>query len=46
MFSDSGEEKMSSIKKKKMSKEEKIYHMIAYPIFGLITFICAYPFYY
>ena len=46
MFSDSGEEKMSSIKKKKTSKEEKIYQMIAYPIFGLITFICAYPFYY
>lgn len=33
-------------KKKKMSREEKIFHAIMYPIFGLMFFICAYPFYY
>lgn len=37
---------MIAAKKKKASREEIIYHMIAYPVFGLITFICAYPFYY
>ena len=33
-------------KKKKMSREEKIFHVIMYPIFGLFFFVCAYPFYY
>ena len=33
-------------KKKKMSREDKIYHAVAYFVFGLIALICAYPFYY
>ena len=32
--------------KKKISREELIYHAIAYPLFALIMLICAYPFYY
>lgn len=34
------------VKKKKMSREDKIYHVVAYFMFGLIALICAYPFYY
>lgn len=30
----------------KMTREEIIYHIFAYIIFGLIFLICAYPFYY
>lgn len=32
--------------KKKMTREDKIYHVFAYIIFGLIALICVYPFYY
>ena len=33
-------------KKKKISTSDKVYHIIACLIFGLIGFICIYPFYY
>ena len=33
-------------KKRKMTREDKIYHVFAYLIFGLIAVVCAYPFYY
>lgn len=33
-------------KKKKMTMEERVFHIIAYPVFALIFFVCAYPFYY
>lgn len=29
-----------------MTREDKIYHVFAYLIFGLIALVCAYPFYY
>lgn len=32
--------------RKKMSREDKIYHIFAYLLFGLISLICVYPFYY
>lgn len=32
--------------RKKMSREDRAYHIFAYILFGLITLICAYPFYY
>lgn len=37
---------MIEMPKKKMSREDKIYHIFAYIIFGLLALICAYPFYY
>ena len=33
-------------KKKKMTKEDLIYHIVAYTVFALIGLLCAYPFYY
>ena len=33
-------------RKKKMTREDKMYHVFAYAIFGLIALLCAYPFYY
>lgn len=33
-------------KKKKMSMSDKLYHIVACVIFGLIGFVCLYPFYY
>lgn len=33
-------------KKKKMTREDKVYHVFAYFIFGLVALLCAYPFYY
>lgn len=37
---------MFSKRKKKLSKEERIYHAIVCPIFCLLLLLCAYPFYY
>ena len=33
-------------KKKKWSREDKIFHAVVYIIFGIFTLLCAYPFYY
>ena len=32
--------------KKRMSREEVIYHIVVIPIFTLLLLVCAYPFYY
>ena len=32
--------------KKKMSREELLYHVVACPVFILLILLCAYPFYY
>lgn len=37
---------LKKTKKKKMSTEEMIFHLIAYTILGFVFLICAYPFYY
>ncbi len=34
------------VKKKKWTTEEVVFHVFAYLLFGLITLICVYPFYY
>lgn len=34
------------VKKKKITREDKAYHVFVYIIFGLIALLCAYPFYY
>ena len=34
------------MKKKKMSREELLYHIIVCPLFIFVVLICAYPFYY
>ena len=33
-------------KKKKLSREDLIFHIINYTVFGLLALICIYPFYY
>ena len=32
--------------KKKMSRNDRIYHICAYTGFGLLALLCAYPFYF
>lgn len=39
-------EQVISTKKKKMTREDKLYHVCAYIGFGLVALLCAYPFYY
>lgn len=38
--------KEHKMKKKKMSRSDRIFHICAYIVFGIIMLICAYPFYY
>ena len=37
---------MTGVKRKKWTREEKIFHMIICPIFIIFTLLCLYPFYY